>query len=98
MKKELVLQTLRAAQDRWHLPADVIFHSDRGSQYTADDVMTQVSDYGWKQSFSYVGRPGDNAWSESFFYNRRRVQKRLGYQIPLNFLNAWQQLHLQSVA
>jgi len=128
MKKELVLQTLRAAQDRWHLPADVIFHSDRGSQYTADDVMTQVSDYGWKQSFSYVGRPGDNAWSESFFsilkkeivhwrfyptresarqaifeyievfYNRRRVQKRLGYQSPLNFLNAWQQLHLQSVA
>lgn len=32
------------------------------------------------------------------FYNRRRVQKRLGYQSPLTFLNAWQQLHLQSVA
>ena len=94
----------------------------------AEDVMTQVSDFGWKQSFSYVGRPGDNAWSESFFsilkkeivhwrfyptresahqaifeyievfYNRRRVQKRLGYQSPLTFLNAWQQLHLQSVA
>ena len=67
MKKELVLQTLKATQDRWHLPADVIFHSDRGSQYTAEDVMKQVSDYGWKQSFSYVGKPGDNAWSESFF-------------------------------
>ncbi len=128
MRKELVLQTLQAAQDRWHLPADVIFHSDRGSQYTADDVMKKVSDYGWKQSFSYVGRPGDNAWSESFFsilkkeivhwrfcptresarqaifeyievfYNRRRVQKRLGYQCPMNFLRAWQQLHFQSVA
>ena len=32
MKKELVLQTLKAAHDRWHLSADVIFHSDRGSQ------------------------------------------------------------------
>ena len=104
--------------------------SDMFCCYTGnpDDVMTQVSDYGWKQSFSYVGRPGDNAWSESFFsilkkgivhlrfyptresvrqaifeyievfYNRRQVQKRLGYQSPLKFLNAWQQLHLQSVA
>ena len=128
MKKELVLQTLKAAQDRWHLPADVIFHSDRGSQYTAEDVIKQVSDYGWKQSFSFIGMPGDNAWSESFFsvlkkeivhwrfyptresarqaifeyievfYNRRRVQKRLGYLNPINFLNTWQQQYQQCVA
>lgn len=119
MKKELVLKTLKAAQDRWHLPADVIFHSDRGSQYTAAEVKEQITAYGWKQSFSAVGRPGDNAWSESFFsilkkeiihwrfyptreaarqaifeyiegfYNRRRVQKRLGYLSPIQFLNAW---------
>ncbi len=119
MKKELVLKTLKAAQDRWHLPADVIFHSDRGSQYTAVEVMERIAAYGWKQSFSAVGKPGDNAWSESFFsilkkevvhwrfyptreaarqaifeyieafYNRRRVQKRLGYLSPIQFLNAW---------
>lgn len=118
MKMELVLKTLKAAQDRWHLPADVIFHSDRGSQYTAAEVMEQIPAYGWKQSFSAVGKPGDNAWSESFFsilkkeivhwrfyptreaarqaifeyievfYNRRRVQKRLGYLSPIQFLNA----------
>jgi putative transposase len=67
MKKELVLKTLQAAQDRWHLPSGVIFHSDRGSQYTSADVMEQIATYGWKQSFSAVGKPGDNAWSESFF-------------------------------
>ena len=67
MKKELVLKTLKAAQDRWHLPAGVIFHSDRGSQYTSAEVMAQVTVYGWKQSFSAVGKPGDNAWGESFF-------------------------------
>lgn len=121
MKKELVLKTLKAAQNRWRLPAGMIFHSDRGSQYTSAEVMAQVAAYGWKQSFSAVGRPGDNAWSESFFsilkkeavhwrfyptreaarqaifeyievfYNRRRVQKRLGYLSPIQFLNAWQQ-------
>ena len=128
MKKELVLQTLKAAHDRWHLSADVIFHSDRGSQYTAQDVMKQVSNYGWKQSFSFVGKPGDNAWSESFFsilkkeivhwkfyptresarqaifeyieifYNRRRVQKRLGYLSPIKFLNNWQEQYQRCVA
>ncbi|MDD5017857.1 MAG: transposase [Eubacteriales bacterium] len=67
VKKELVLQTLKATQERWRLPAGVIFHSDRGSQYTSDEVMKQVANYGWKQSFSRVGKPGDNAWSESFF-------------------------------
>lgn len=67
MKKELVLHTLNAAQKRWNLPTDVIFHSDRGSQYTSQTVKEQISNYGWKQSFSRLGTPGDNAWSESFF-------------------------------
>lgn len=128
MKKELVLKTLKAAQDRWRLSAGIIFHSDRGSQYTSDDVMKQVASYGWKQSFSRVGTPGDNAWSESFFsilkkeivhwrfyptresarqaiyeyievfYNRCRVQKRLGYLSPIQFLNNWQQQTLQRSA
>lgn len=47
-EKELVMRTLKAAQDRWHLPASIIFHSDRGCQYTAEDVMKQVAGYGWK--------------------------------------------------
>jgi putative transposase len=67
MKAELVLETIKAAQNKWHLPAGVIWHSDRGSQYTAQTVMNQIAGYGWKQSFSRVGKPGDNAWSESFF-------------------------------
>jgi putative transposase len=67
MKAELVARTLRKARERWHLPDETIFHSDRGSQYTAKDVMKQIAGYGWKQSFSRVGKPGDNSWSESFF-------------------------------
>jgi putative transposase len=128
MKKELVLKTLKAARDRWHLPMGVIFHSDRGSQYTSADVMEKIASYGWKQSFSAVGKPGDNAWSESFFsvlkkevvhwcfyptreaarqaifeyievfYNRQRVQKRLGYLSPIQFLNTWNNPVLQCSA
>lgn len=67
MKAELVAQTIKMAKERWNLPAGVIFHSDRGSQYTAQDVMNQIAGYGWQQSFSRVGKPGDNSWSESFF-------------------------------
>jgi putative transposase len=67
MKAELVSNTIRIAQDHWRLPTGVIFHSDRGSQYTAKEVMDQVASLGWQQSFSRVGMPGDNSWSESFF-------------------------------
>lgn len=67
MKAALVSQTIKMAQKRWQLPAGIILHSDRGSQYTAKDVMEQVTGYGWQQSFSRVGKPGDNSWSESFF-------------------------------
>lgn len=67
MNADLVLATIRDAQRRWGLPKSCIFHSDRGSQYTSKTVMQQIANYGWQQSFSRVGKPGDNAWSESFF-------------------------------
>jgi putative transposase len=67
MSKELVLATIRAAHIRWHFPKGTIFHSDRGSQYTSKDVMNLFTVLGFRQSFSRVGMPGDNSWSESFF-------------------------------
>ena len=67
MSKELVLETIQAALTRWHLPEGTIFHSDRGSQYTSKEVTKLLTKMGIRQSFSRVGMPGDNAWSESFF-------------------------------
>jgi len=64
---DIVSKALRSAQGSWVLPQGAIFHSDRGSQYTAKEVMKQVSACGFQQSFSDVGKPGDNPWSESFF-------------------------------
>jgi len=67
MKKELVIQAFLNAQARCRLPNGMIFHSDRGSQYTSKDFMNTLKQYGIRQSFSRVGMPGDNAWAESFF-------------------------------
>lgn len=119
MKADLVTETIRQAMVRWRLPQGIIFHSDRGSQYTSAAVMSLLKKHGVRQSFSRVGKPGDNAWSESFFanfkkervhwqwfptraqareavfeyiegfYNTRRVQKRLGYLSPRQWLDLW---------
>jgi len=72
MKAELVSKTIRKAQRRWILPEDCIFHSDRGSQYTSEEVKNLLASSGIRQSFSRVGKQGDNAWSESFFANLKK--------------------------
>ena len=128
MSSELVLETIKKALNRWRLPAGTIFHSDRGSQYTSKKVMEYLSENQIRQSFSRVGKPGDNAWSERFFanlkkeavhwrhfktreearqgifayiegfYNTRRIQKRLDYLSPIQWLWRWEDEHLLVVA
>lgn len=118
MTKELVINAILAMLARHELPKGCIFHSDRGSQYTSKAVMALLKQYGLCQSFSRVGMPGDNAWSESFFatmkkelihwthyetkesvraavfeyiycfYNVKRIQKRLGYMSPKEYLES----------
>jgi len=119
MKADLVEETIRQMVKSWVLPMGCIFHSDRGSQYTSRGVQELLSRHGLKQSYSRVGKPGDNSWSESFFanlkkeavhwvqygtraeareaifayiegfYNTKRIQKRLGYLSPIQWLEVW---------
>ena len=128
MRSELVIDTIKQAKRRWNLGDGTIFHNDRGSQYTSEAVVTLLQKYDLKQSFSRVGMPGDNAWSESFFanmkkeqvhwkhfktiaeardvlfeyievfYNRKRVQKRLGYLSPIQWLQQRNNQDLKLVA
>lgn len=128
MSADLVVRAIKKAIRNWSLPEDCIFHSDRGSQYTSRAVTTLLAEHGILQSFSRVGKPGDNAWSESFFanlkkeavhwryfntraearqaifayieafYNTRRVQKRLGYLSPIEWLNRYYKTNSLSVA
>ena len=128
MTKELVLNTIMAMLARTKLAKGCIFHSDRGSQYTSKAVMDLLQRHGLRQSFSRVGMPGDNAWSESFFatmkkelihwthyetkesvraavfeyiycfYNVTRIQKRLGYMSPREYLRSLRTDQLAKVA
>lgn len=128
MKKELVMNAIMAMLARHKMEQGCIFHSDRGSQYTSNAVKDLLVRYGMRQSFSRVGMPGDNAWSESFFatmkkelihwthyetkesvraavfeyvycfYNVKRIQKRLGYMSPIEFLRSLQIEGLVQVA
>ena len=128
MKAGLVVETIRQMVRRWDLPEGCLFHSDRGSQYTSGAVKDLLNHHGLTPSYSRVGKPGDNAWSESFFanlkkesvhwvhfatreeareamfayiegfYNTKRIQKRLGYLSPLQWLKEWYSNNLVSAA
>jgi len=67
MTDKLTIQAFLNAQARHNLGKGTIFHSDRGSQYTSIEFMKTLKMYGITQSFSRIGKPGDNAWAESFF-------------------------------
>jgi putative transposase len=67
MTKELVINAILSATARHQFHPGCAFHSDRGAQYTSNDVRNLLTQLGFTQSFSRVGMPGDNSWSESFF-------------------------------
>lgn len=48
-------------------PTRLLFHSDRGANYTAKTFMTYLKNLDVKQSFSNPGVPYDNSVMESFF-------------------------------
>ena len=69
----LVIAALRMALARREMPemADLIHHTDRGSQYTADDYLALLKEHGIQVSMSDKGNPYDNAMMESFFSTLR---------------------------
>ena len=46
---------------------EIIFHQDRGTQYTSTDYIAAILGTGAYLSFSKKGEPGDNAVNEAFF-------------------------------
>ena len=63
----LVTSTFREAFALRHEPRSLVFHSDRGTQYTSNAFTQLLLRNSVQQSFSASGRPLDNAVSETFF-------------------------------
>jgi len=64
---DLVSSALTMARQHGHVAAGTIFHSDRGSQYTATAFQDQCAALGITQSMGATGVCWDNAVAEAFF-------------------------------
>ena len=67
IKTDLVLQALMMGLMRRNPPAELIFHSDRGSQYCSHAFKKLLEKHGICQSMSRKGDCWDNAPCESYF-------------------------------
>nr|WP_227018793.1 integrase core domain-containing protein [Sinanaerobacter chloroacetimidivorans] len=66
--------TFKQAYSSRRPEAGLIFHSDRGAQYTSHAFQNLLKNCGVKQSFSPSGRPQHNAVMESFFSTMKREE------------------------
>ena len=67
INEQLVRDRFKKAFALRNKPGNLIFHSDRGSQYTSQNFRKLLDECGVIQSFSAKGYPYDNAVAESFF-------------------------------
>ena len=72
----LALAELRAAIAARRPPAGCIHHSDRGSQYAAEDYRAELAQHGLKGSMGRRGNPYDNAKAESFMKTLKVEERR----------------------
>src|SRR2546427_10205727 len=63
MQAELVVSTVRSLQ--FSVPG-MIWHSDQGSQYGAEQTRTALLEQGFQLSMSRAGTPTDNGYAERF--------------------------------
>lgn len=71
---KLIAGTFRQAYEERRPNNGLIFHSDRGTQYTSYSFQHLLLSCHVEQSFSRTGRPHDNAVAESFFANLKREE------------------------
>lgn len=77
---DLVISVFKKAYAKRNAPYGLMFHSDRGSQYTAFAFRKLLDDLNVVQSFSKKGYPFDNAVAESFFkYLKKEETNRRSY-------------------
>lgn len=71
---QLITTAFKAAYAQRHPAEGLIFHSDRGSQYTSHTFQKLLADCHVTQSFSPSGRPHHNAVMETFFASLKKEE------------------------
>ena len=71
---QLVTSTFKEALKARKLDKQLVFHSDRGCQYTSYSFRKLLMQYGITQSFSRGGTPYDNGAMESFFSSLKQEE------------------------
>lgn len=81
----LTLNTFKDAFSARNEPQDLIFHTDRGAEFIANEFTETLQFMGVKQSFSYPGSPYDNACMEGFYSLLRREETNINIR---NYTNS----------
>lgn len=97
MSRQLVCDALMMALWQRGFPRNVLFHSDRGSQYCSDDYQKMLKYYGLICSMSRKGNCWDNSVAESFFhtikteliYNERYETRKSAKQSIFQYIEVY---------
>lgn len=71
---QLITSTFKNAWESRNPESGLLFHSDRGAQYTSHRFQQILHEHAVVQSFSNSGRPHDNAVAESFFASFKKEE------------------------
>lgn len=84
---ELVMTSFNKAYNKRSAPYGLMFHSDRGTQYTAFSFRRLLDSLHVVQSFSMKGSPFDNACCECFFKYLKKEET--GRRVYHSFQELW---------
>ena len=74
MSRKLVINSFMMAWRARKKPTNLIFHSDRGSQYASNEFQALLKKLDVKQSMSRKANCWDNACAESFFASLKKEE------------------------
>jgi transposase InsO family protein len=101
LRTDLVADALTAACRQRRPTRPVIFHSDRGCQYTSQQFATLATEFGVRLSVGRTGQCWDNALAESFFATIKRElldtrtwsSRAAARTAIFDFVEGWYNLH-----
>jgi putative transposase len=101
LRTDLVADALKAACQQRRPTRPVIFHSDRGCQYTSQQFASLADQFGVRLSVSRTGQCWDNALAESFFATIKREllgtsawpNRAAAHTAIFDFIEGWYNLH-----